>query len=145
MADINQSGGIFVPGQDIPVRNYGGTDIPANTGVLWDTANAGGSQLAPGVVVPSSNGGSVARTAGITHTVIPAGGSGLLRVGGTEWATASSAGAITIGDPLYISSLTGSFGQLTNVGTAIVQVGWARTSCAAGDPVKCAVQICKNS
>lgn len=143
MADFNQSGGIFVPGGDIPVRNYGVTDIPANTAVLWDTSNVGDAQHAPGVVIPTAA-QSVAETAGITHTVIPAGGSGTLRRLGVEFATAGV--TIALGDFLLVSSVASHLGQVTNVDAgSLVVLGQAYSSGVAGDPIKVLLGIHKNS
>lgn len=143
MANLNQSGGIFVEGGDITVRNYGGSDIPANTAVLWDTANPGTPQLAPGVTVPTS-GQSVAATAGITHTVIPAGSTGLLRRLGMDYAVAGV--NVTIGDFLLVSAVASHLGQVTNVDAgALVTLGQAMSTASAGDPVKVLLGVAKNS
>ena len=79
---VQPDGGDAEPHTDIPVKNYGGSTLPANTAVIVDTSNVispTSSNTFPGVAVPGSAGVPVA---GVLVADIAAGASGLLRTGG---------------------------------------------------------------
>lgn len=136
MAKLTQAGEFGVPGGDIPVLNYGGTAIPSNTAVLFDTTVGNVN----GVVIPSSGGG-VAGTAGITMSTIPAlangiPGSGTVRRAGC--ANVIMDGAVTAGQYVRADDTASHLGQakaVTAAGTTASEIlGQARLTTADGDP-----------
>jgi hypothetical protein len=143
MANFNQLADLPITGGGtITCKNYGGTDIPAGTGVLADTTNVQGSNAAPGVVVPTAAGG-VAGTFGIAMETIPAGKNGRVMYAGGYPMIAD--GAITAGNFVQISDTATKMGRVKLCGAATIQIGRAVGSAADGDPVLVIIDIAKNS
>lgn len=145
MANINQAGEFGVPGGDVPVLNYGASDIPSNTAVLWDTT-AGNVN---GVVVPTAAGG-VAGTAGVTMAVIPAKTNGIPGNGTVRRAGCANVvcnGAVTAGNYVRADDTASHLGQVkavTAAGTTQSEIlGQARMTRADGEyvPVLLALQF----
>jgi hypothetical protein len=123
MAQINQLGGIAVAGGDIPVKNYGGSDIAAGLVVKYDTSNPGGTNLPRGVVITSND----TLAMGVTVTVIPAGKTGLVRTLGQAIGTASA--TIHVGQVL----MSDSAGKVLPQTAAKTQIGIATSEALNGD------------
>jgi hypothetical protein len=109
MSLINQISGVPVDGGDLIFKNYGGSDIPSNTGVLLDGTNLGTAADPPGVVVPTASGG-VAKTIGVTLETIKAGGQGRVRVLGGAVCVANA--AISPGDLVQIEDAATFMGRV---------------------------------
>lgn len=132
MPIVNQVASIPVPGGDQPFKNYGLTDIPANTAVLFDSVNVGDVNGPAGIVVPT-NGGGVARTAGVTVERIPPGCVGRVRIFGGAVAIAS--GAINPGDLVQIDDTTPKMGCVELAASTNQILGKAMSAAVDGDPV----------
>jgi hypothetical protein len=135
MAQINQLGGIAVNGGDIPVKNYGGSDIAAGLVVKYDTTNPGGTNLPRGVVITSDD----TLAMGITVTVIPAGKMGLVRTLGQGIATASA--TIHVGQVL----MSDAAGKVLPQTVTKYQIGIAASEALNGDFVAVDIARAKNS
>ena len=143
MPNFNQIADLPITGGGtVTCKNYGGTDIPAGTGVLLDTTNVQGSNAAPGVVVPTSGGG-VLRTAGIAMETIPAGKNGRVMYAGGYPMIAD--GAITAGDFVQVSDTAGKMGRAKVCAAATQQLGKAWGTAADGDPVLVIIDTAKNA
>lgn len=131
------------PASHIAVRNYGVTDIPEGTAVIWDLVNVD-PMKAQGIVVPAAA-GAVAPAAGITADTIKAGGWGRLAVSDGE-AVAVADGAIAMGDYVQISSTAAKMGRVkTLVAASGAQLGRAMNAAADGDPVVIELAIAKSA
>jgi len=139
---MGSPGGMPIINGDVTCQNYGVTDIPANTAVLFDTSNPPSGAGVFGVVVPTTS-GAVTPVAGITVERIPAGGQGRLRMLGGGVTTAS--GSITVGDTLQVDSASGKEGRVKTQTSATQQIGLALNSAADGDPITVWIFIAKNA
>jgi len=117
---------------DVTMKNNGLTDIPAGSGVLFDTANPQSGDTPPGCVLPTASGG-VAGTAGITVEIIKAGGTGRVRFNGTYPGVAD--GSITAGGYVQVSDTTAKLGRVKAKGGAVEQLGQALNTASDGQPV----------
>lgn len=142
MTQINQVGGWSVPGGDVTFHNYGGSDIPDGTIVLYDTSNPGSLTQAPGCVVPTAS-GAVSPVAGITIGVIPAGGAGTVRQLGAAAVTAD--GSVTSGDSIQASNTASKMGRGKTCGAGIEQVGKAYGNASDGDQFVVILHIARNA
>lgn len=132
MSLINQISGVPIDGGDLVFKNYGGSDIPANTGVLFDGTNTGDAAQPPGVVIPTASGG-VAKTAGVTLETIKAGGLGRVRVLGG--AVAISNATITPGDLVQIEDAAANMGKVKVATSTNNILGKALSGTTAGGSV----------
>ena len=112
--------GYPINGGDFPAHNAAVTDIPANTAVVFDTANPPTNDQCMTVKIPAAA-GSVQAPAGITVEVIKAGYSGRVRRYGAQKATAH--GTVAIGDFVQVSSTAAHEGQVKTAGAAIGVLG----------------------
>ena len=143
MANFNELAAYSITmGGDLPFHNYGGTDIPAGTGMLMDTVNVQSSNLAPGVVVPTAAGGVVG-TLGIAIETIPAGKNGRVRLYGAYPMICD--GAITAGAFVQVSDTAGKMGRVKTKGAGVIQLGQALGTGADGDPILVLVDKAQNS
>ena len=143
MANFNELAAYSITmGGDLPAHNYGGTDIPAGTGVLLDTVNIQGSNAAPGVVVPTAAGGVLA-TFGIAIETIPAGKNGRVRVYGGYPMICD--GAVAVGAFVQISDTAGKMGRVKTKGAGLIQLGQALGTGADGDPILVLIDKAQNS
>ena len=132
MAQRGQLASFFIQNGDLPARNAGLTDIPANTFVLVDTANPPTNDDVLAVVVPS-DGGGVVGTFGITRTIIKAGATGSVCCLGGEVVKAD--GVITVGDYVQASDTTAKMGRAKTKGAGVESGGRALNSAADGEDV----------
>jgi hypothetical protein len=110
MAIQNQITSIPVPGGDVAFKNYGGSDIGANLGVLIDVSNTGTSQDPPGVVLPTVAPAQMPMAVGVTLDTLKAGGRGRVRVLGGAVCTAD--GAIAYGQWVEVSNANTKLGRV---------------------------------
>lgn len=124
MSDF-QFGSYAVVGGDLPVKNYGGSDIAAGKVVKADTSNpASGSDL-PGVAVATGTTGVL----GIAVETIPAGGTGRVRFLGAYPTTAD--GSITYGG--FVEGASGGKAKALESGARAF--GIALSTASDGEPV----------
>jgi len=135
MAQINQLGGIAVAGGDIPVKNYGGSDIADGLAVKYDTSNPPGTNTPAGVVITSSD----ANPIGFALGTIPAGKMGLVRRLGRAVGTASA--TIHVGDVL----MTDSAGKVLPQTAGKYQIGIAASEAVNADKVAVDISIAKDA
>lgn len=143
MAQYNQMGATPNPYTDIPVKNYGGSTLPANTAVIVDTSNVispTSSNTFPGVAVPGSAGVPVA---GVLVADIAAGASGLLRTGGV--ALIKCEGSITAGTLVQASTTSGKVGWAKALTSAKAQIGMALSSSTDGELILVLLQPANNA
>jgi hypothetical protein len=133
MAQINQLGGVDV--LSLPVKNYGGSDIPDGSCVILDTANPGSSNSPRGVTLPASD----VKAWGFAIGTIPAGKVGLARVYGVAPGIAS--GTLHVGD-VVMSDSTGAVLAQT---AGKYQVGIAQSEAVSGDRVLVLIERAKNA
>jgi hypothetical protein len=114
MAVFNQLSGIN-NGMDIPVKNYGGSDIAMGSALKIDTGNVPDTNKAIGVVVTTSDVGCI----GFAVATIKAGGHGLMRSGGVAVGIAGA--AITVGVPV----MAAASGKVVTQTAALCQIGYA--------------------
>lgn len=133
MAQINQLGG--VPGLDLAFKNYTGADIAAGIAVKLDAANPPNTNVAGGVILPTSD----VDAFGVTMEILPAGKIGRVRVGGVVVATASA--TITYGDVLMADAA----GKVLPQTAGKCQIGRALSSAVAGDAVNVHIAVAKNA
>lgn len=135
MAQLNQLGGIAIPGGDITVKNYGVSDIAAGLAVKYDTSNPGGSGLPRGVILTASDVGAM----GVAVTTIPAGKTGVVRTMGQAVATAS--GTLHVGD----ICMTDSAGKVLAQTAGKYQLGIVASEAVANDAVLVDIARAKNA
>jgi len=133
MAVVNQLSALPVPGGDVVLKNYGGTDIAAGYGVLFDGTNKGDAQNPPGIVLPTASGG-VAKTCGVTLETIKAGGTGRVRMMGGAVAAVANA-TLTPGALVQISDVTAHLGEIIAAASTNEILGKALSDAVAGDPI----------
>lgn len=132
MTIANQLSALPISGGDVTFKNYGVTAIASGLGVLADGTNKGDANNPPGIVLPTASGG-VAKTLGITTEIIPAGGTGKVRMLGG--AVGLSFATLTPGDLVEISDTTAHMGEIIAATSTHRTVGTCLTDCIAGDPV----------
>jgi hypothetical protein len=122
---------------DIPVRNYGNTDIPANTAVVLDTTNyvnAATLDDGIGVMLPAT-GVAGPLAIGITMETLKAGGSaGRLRPAApTAFGVAHN--TVNVGSVVDAENVAAHEGQIVAHVAGKPQLGIALTQAADGDNV----------
>lgn len=120
---------------DVPVHNYGVSDLAEGSAVILDTSNTGGANTAVGVKLPASDVNPV----GILPTAIPAGKSGVVRVYGVASGIAS--GTVHVGDPL----MTDSAGKVLAQTAGKFQIGICWSEAVANDRVLVLLDRAKNA
>jgi hypothetical protein len=126
-----------VPGGDIPLTNYGPTEIPADRGVVLD------ANRDSGILLPAA-GGPVLGAIGITVDRMPSGATGRVRCLGTK--TAMADGPINRGDDVQLSSVAGREGYVRAAqapGAGVV--GRALMTVGDGDPIAIWMFLSKNA
>lgn len=124
---------------DIPVHNYGSTDIPANRALALDATNYVGASATVtgiGVMLPIT---ADRLCVGVSITTIPAGGSGIMRPAGPI-AECKADGAVTVDTCVCSSGDSGDEGFVKTAASGKPQLGIALTTAADEDPVL--VMIC---
>lgn len=127
-----------IQGGDRSVKNYGVTDIPAGTAVMWDL---GASNL-NGVLAPTTS-QALLPTCGITIEKIPAGKTGRVAVAGTAVATANA--TLAAGAAVDIDVSAGNEGKVTTHGSATKSLGSVCAAAVAGDAVEVQINVCPNA
>jgi hypothetical protein len=127
MAQLNQVSGIAVPGGDIVVKNYSGSDIGAGLAVILDATNTPkGSGVGPvGVTLPASD----AAFFGITLETIPTLKTGRVRWMGAAVGTASA--TVHIGATVMCDSA----GKILTQTAGKFQAGMAGSEALNADPI----------
>lgn len=134
MANFNQLS--QKPFFELPMKNLGGTTIPANRGVLIDSAADMAAKL------PTASGG-VTTTLGVTVADIAAGAVGRVAVSGTMVMTAD--GALTAGDEVQISDTVAKLGFAKLKGAGVDGLGQCLVGGADGDPVLVLINHANNA
>jgi hypothetical protein len=124
---MSQQGTFSVQGGDLPVTNYGATDIPAGVAVKLDTT--AGNYLGVLPFTSSDQG----KAFGVTVDAIKAGRPGRLRKLGSVLMTAR--GTLNPGDVVMASVDVGFEGQAKACAAATAQIGVALTIAADGGTV----------
>jgi hypothetical protein len=134
MAQINQLG--RVPGIELPVKNYGVSDIAAGLAVIIDTTNTpAGSGTPMGVTLPASD----AAAFGILVTTAVAGRMANVQLSGVAIGVASA--TIHVGDVL----MTDSAGKLLPQTAGKFQIGVAMSEAVSTDNVAVLISRAKNA
>jgi hypothetical protein len=126
-----------VAGGDIPVTNYGGTDIAANVAVKFDTT--AGNYLG---VLPLT-GADAGKGRAVTLDTIKAGKQGRVRVAGAALMTAD--GALSAGDVVKAGIDAGEEGHAKACGAAEAQFGFCLTNAADNAEVLVWIDRAKNA
>lgn len=139
-----EMGSFPVTGGDVTVWNYGVTDIPSGSAVLWDTTNTPVplGQTVPGVALATAA-GAVTPVAGITVEIIHAGSSGRLRKAGGH--PVFCEGSVTLGDTLQVGNTAGKLGRVKTAGGATQQIGQAMNGGVDGDRIEVWISIANNA
>lgn len=115
MAVINQLAGVYC--LDLPVHNYGGSQLNAGVAVILDQSNPPTSNTGVGVTLPASD----AKSFGVLVENIPAGKAGRVRVLGVAVAIPTVGQSFNVGDPL----MTDASGFVKPCGAGNYQLGVA--------------------
>lgn len=138
MAQLNQVAGTYL--LDLPVHNYGGSQLNAGSAVIMDTGNVGGANTAPGVVLPASD----VKGIGFLVDNIPAGRSGRLRVQGVAMGLPTVGVSFNPGDPLMCDA--SGFVLPQTAGKYQIGIAWsAIVTGVAGDTCLVLVDRAKNA
>jgi len=133
MAQVNQLAATYL--LDVPVHNYGGSDLAEGVAVILDTTNTGGANTAPGVMLPASS----AKSIGFLPSAIPAGKSGVMRVYGIASGIASA--TVHVGDVLMVDTA----GKVLPQTAGLHQIGIAFSEAVANDRVLVLIERAKNA
>jgi hypothetical protein len=128
---------------DIPVVNYGVTDIPAFTAVVIDTTNYIQSATANdgiGVKLPTTNSASQYCCGVLMETAKAGGTAARMRTQGLVKCVAS--GAVTVGQAVNIEDASGHEGQVETLDTGDPMMGLAVSTAADGEDVLILLQLC---
>lgn len=133
---------------DIAVYNYGVTDIPAGIAVQVDATNTmNNSASAPKTllgVIPATEGGNPSLCIGITLTVVPASGQGIV-AGPGQIAPIVCDGAVTAGGAIDASPTAGKGGYAKAHVAAKNSLGIALATGADGDTIQALVAPAVNA
>ena len=133
MAQVNQLAATYL--LDVPVHNYGGSDLAEGSAVILDTSNTGGANTAVGVTLPASD----AKVIGILPSTIPAGKSGVVRVQGI--ANAIAGGTLHVGDVV----MGNSAGKVVAQTAGLQQIGYCWSEAVNNDRVLVLIDRSKNA
>lgn len=134
MATFLQHGGLPVPGGDLSLHNYSGTDIASGVAVIMDTAAS--SFMGVSAIATAA---SVELTIGITMETIPAGKAGRVRTCGAAVCTAGE--TILRGNAVQIDSAAGREGQVKLLVAGKTQLGRALSNAVLGDEILVWVRV----
>lgn len=148
MSTANTQAASFPNAQRIPAYNASGTDIPANTAVIVDSTNtmnnsASTPQTAIAVALPAT-GGNPSLCIGITASVIPAGGNGIV-AGPGQIQPAVADGVITAGNICDASPTGGKAGMVKAHTSGQPSIGIALATSADGDTIPVLVTPAQNA
>lgn len=138
MAVISQVGRQPISGADRSMKNYGVTDIPSGTAVMWDTTTGNLN----GIIKPATS-ASTAASCGITIENIKAGFSGRVAISGSGVATANA--TLSAGDTVDVDTTSGNEGKVKGHASGVKSLGTACANAVAGDALEVLVQVCPNA
>lgn len=134
---MTQNSAFPMHGGDLPVTNYGETDIPAGVAVKLDTTD--GNYL--GVLPLTTN--DAGKGFAVTLDIIKAGRPGRVRAAGAALMTAK--GALEAGVAVKACVTTDYLGQAEACGAAAAQIGYTLTKAADGAEVLVWLDRAKNA